>query len=84
MQQHRGILGVLPVVLIQAKNGRLNHQMSKAVRGCSKDVGDAGVHSLIVARVGRQLPGHEVWTNNVEQVVSERENLQDPKKGSVR
>lgn len=65
MQKHRGILAVLPVVLIKAKNERLNHQMSKTVRGCSKDIGDAGVHSFIVTRVGRQLLGDEVWTNNV-------------------
>lgn len=36
---------VLPVVLVEAKNGRLNHQMSKTVRGCSKDIGHAGVRN---------------------------------------
>lgn len=66
VQQDRGILMVLPVVRIEARNGWLNHQMGKTVRGCSKDVGDAGVHSFIITRVGRQLPGDEVRTNNME------------------
>lgn len=66
VQQDRGILMVLPVVRIQARHGWLNHQMGKTVGGCSKDVGDAGVHRFIITRVGRQLPGDEVRTNNME------------------
>lgn len=66
VQRHRGKLGVVPVFLIEAKNGRLNHQMSKTVGGCRKDIGDAGVHSFIITRVRGQLLGDEVWTNNVQ------------------
>lgn len=79
VQQDRGKLPVLPVVLIKARNDRLNHQMGKTVHGCRKDIGDAGVHSFIITRVGGQLPGDEVRTNNMEQVVSECENLEDRK-----
>lgn len=84
VQQDRGKLLVLPVVLIKARNGRLNHQMGKTVRGCSKDIGDAGVHSFIITRVGRQLPGDEVRTNNMEQIVSECDNLKERKNSLVR
>lgn len=84
MQQDRGKLLVLPVVLIEAKNHGLNHQMGKTVRGCSKDIGDAGVHSFIITRVGGQLPGDEVRTNNMEQIVSECENLEDRKNSFIR
>lgn len=84
VQQDRGKLPVLPVVLIKARNGRLNHQVGKPVRGCSKDIGDAGVHGFIITRVGGQLPGDEVRTNNMGQIVSECDNLEDRKRSLVR
>lgn len=77
MQHHRWVIWVLLVVLIQTGNIRLNHQVSESVRGCGKDIGDAGVHAFIIARVGRQLPGDEVRTNDVMQVVSEGDDLED-------
>lgn len=77
MQQYAGEFLVLLVLLIKTKYERLNHQVSESVGGCSKHIGDAGVHIFIVTGVGRQLLGNEVWTNNVEQVVPESENLKD-------
>lgn len=77
VQQYGGILRVLPILLIQAENEGLNHQVSESVSSRGKHIGNAGVNGLIVSRVGGQLTGNEVWTNNVEQVVSESEDLVD-------
>ncbi len=66
MQQRAGVITVLLVLLVKTKHERLNHQMGKSVGSCGEHIGDAGVHVFIVTRVGGQLLGNEVWTNNVE------------------
>lgn len=77
VQRYSRILWVVIVLLIQTEHEGLNHQVSKSVRSCSKHIGDAGVNGFIVSWVGGQLTGNEVWANNVEQVVSESEDLVD-------
>lgn len=54
--------------------------MGKAVGSGGEHVGDAWVHLFIITRVGGKLLGEDVWTNNVEQIVSESEHLKDKKK----
>lgn len=75
MKQWGGVIRVLLIVLIKPKHERLNHQVSKSVSSCGKHVGDAGIHIFIITRIGGKLPSNEVWTNNVEQVISESKNL---------
>lgn len=77
MQQYSRILRVVIVLLIQAEDEGLNHQVSKSVCSCGKHIGDAGVNRFIVSWVGGQLTGNKVWSNNVQQVVSESEDLVD-------
>lgn len=66
MQQWAGIVTVFLVLLIKTKHKRLNHQVSESVGSCGEHIGDAGVHVFIITRVGGQLLGNEVWTNDVE------------------
>lgn len=65
VQQWGGVQGVLLIRLIETEHERLNHQVSKSVGSCGKDVGDAGVHIFIITRVGGQLLSNDVWANNV-------------------
>lgn len=76
VQQYTGKVGVVPVLFIQTEHEGLDHQVSESVRSRGKHVGDCGVNRFVVARVGGQLTGNEVRTNDVEQVVSECENLE--------
>ena len=70
---------VLLVLLIKTEHEGLNHQVSESIGSCGEHIGDAGVHGFIITRVGGQLVGNDIWTNNVEQVVSESDNLKDKK-----
>lgn len=65
MQQWAGVHGVLVVPLIEAEHERLNHQVSESVGSCGEHIADAGVYVFIIPRVVRQVPGNELWTDNV-------------------
>lgn len=54
--------------------------MGKAVGSSGEHIGDPWVHLVIITRVGAKLLGKDVRTNNVEQIVSESDNLKDKKK----
>ena len=75
VQQLAGVLWVVLIIFIQAEHERLDHQVGESVGSGGEHVGDAGVHGLVVSRVSGQLPGDEVWANNVVQVVSESDDL---------
>lgn len=75
MQQRAGELRVLFVVLVQTENGGLDHEMSEAVGGGGKHVGDAGVQLVIVTGICGQPLSNHVWAQDVEQVVSESNDL---------
>ena len=83
MQQRAGVSTVLLVIFIKTEHKRLNHQVSKSVGSCGKHIGDSGVHVFIITRVGGKLLGNKFWTNNVEQVVSEGENLKNIKEAEL-
>lgn len=76
-QGDAGELGVLPVVVVQTGQHRLNGQVGEAVSGCGKDVGDAGVHPGAVARVPAELPTHGVGSHDVGQIIPEHKHLRE-------
>lgn len=49
--------------------------MSKSVCSCGKHIGDAGIHIFIIARIGGQLPGHDIRAKDVPEVISECDHL---------
>ena len=65
MQQYAGIIRVLIVLLVKTKHERLNHKVGESVGSSSKGIGYARIHIFIVTRIGGQLTGNKVWTNNV-------------------
>lgn len=68
---------MLIVLLIETEHEGLDHQVGKPIGSSSKHIGDAGIHIIIIARVGGQLTSNEVWANNVEQVVPESDDLSE-------
>ena len=66
MQQGAGKIRVFLVLLIKTKHERLNHEVTESVGSCGKHIGDRGVHVFIITRVGGQMTGYAVWTNNVK------------------
>ena len=74
-ERHSGDLVILLVVVVQAREDRLDGQVSEAVGGGGKHIGDTGVHVRVVARVGAQRSRHGFITHDVGQVVPVHKHL---------
>lgn len=68
---------MLPVICIQTGQVWLDGQVGEAVSCCSEDIGDAGVHLVIVAGVTAKQSAHRIVTHNVWQIVPEHKHLRE-------
>ena len=72
---HAGKLGVILVVFIQTKHQRLDGVVGKAIGSSGEHIGDAWVHTVVVARVCAQITVVRLWANDVQKVVTVHNDL---------